>query len=169
MNLTIKPITTTLPERDRIFFLYHNAFPRQERFPDFLIHRWLKRRRIEGLAYYKGDTFLGFSFSVVQGDMVFLQYLAILPEAQGQGAGTSALVALKERYPGCRIFLDVEKLDDSAENAEQRRQRMNFYLRNGFFETGIPFKMRGVEYSVLSTDPEFSQEDLDSFWKSISP
>ncbi len=50
------------------------------------------------------------------------------------------------------IVLNVEPLDSSADNHEQRERRIAFYARHGICETGYEFSMDGVPYSVLASN-----------------
>lgn len=43
---------------------------------------------------------------------------------------------MKKQYAGYQIVLDMEAIDDEAENIEQRKARKSFYLCNGYHETG---------------------------------
>ena len=46
-------------------------------------------------------------------------------------------LALKAEYPQKKQVVDFEMLDETAENSRQREKRRNFYLRNGYKETGF--------------------------------
>ena len=48
-----------------------------------------------------------------------------------------------------RIVLDMEQLDDQADNAQERRSRRDFYIRNGFKGTGYWYRFFHVDYELL--------------------
>ena len=75
--------------------------------------------------------------------------------------------SIKALYPDRTIILDVEKADDSADNARQRRRRIEFYRRNGFYETDQTFAMRGVRYRIMSTKADFTEKDYKAFWQNM--
>ena len=53
-----------------------------------------------------------------------------------------------------QIILDFEIIDESAENLEQRIRRKNFYLRNGFHETGRFTLLNGYRFEVVCNKQE---------------
>jgi len=53
--------------------------------------------------------------------------------------------------------------DENAANNEQRKRRREFYLRNGFKETGHGLKYFGVDYEIMST----GKFDLQTFQKML--
>ena len=50
------------------------------------------------------------------------------------------------------IVLNVESLDSTADNREQRKRRIAFYGRHGICETVYGFLSDGVAYSVLTSN-----------------
>ena len=58
-------------------------------------------------------------------------------------------------------------LDDSANNSVQRERRRNFYLRNGYKETGFFLSYLGVDYEVFCMDDDFDQETFKAMMKTI--
>ena len=54
----------------------------------------------------------------------------------------------------------MEAIDDEAENIEQRKARISFYLCNGYHETGYYLDYNDLIMEVLCTDEEL---DADSF------
>ena len=66
---------------------------------------------------------------------VFVLYLAINAKIQSKGYGSEIIKWLKE-YAGQRtIVLNVEPIDDTAINAQQRQKRIAFYKKQGIVET----------------------------------
>jgi len=54
--------------------------------------------------------------------------------------------------------VDLEMLDETAENREQRENRRAFYLRNGYQPTGHFLSYFGVDYKILRMDETFDFE-----------
>lgn len=54
------------------------------------------------------------------------------------------------------MILNVEPLDDAAPNAAERINRMRFYEKNGFFDTGYNVAEVGGIFRVLSTEPKLN-------------
>ena len=62
--------------------------------------------------------------------------------------------------PGKKIVLLIERLDDQAQNREQRVARRRFYLKNGFTSSDIFIEGVSGELEVLNYRGKVSQEDL---------
>ena len=52
----------------------------------------------------------------------------------------------------CRLVLNIEALDESSDNNDERIRRREFYVKNGFFGAGYNVK----EYSVIYENMCFS-------------
>ena len=55
---------------------------------------------------------------------------------------------LKEEYQNETIFFEIEILDQNADNYHERKRRKDFYLRNGFKESGYGYYFY-VDYEVM--------------------
>ena len=75
--------------------------------------------------------------------------------------------ALKSKYPKKKLVVDFEMLDDHADNSEQRKKRRNFYLQNGYKETGFFVSYMGVDYEVFCMDDDFDPDDFKEMMKTI--
>lgn len=165
--LTVKVISKKLSDYKRIKNLYKSAFPAKERFPSFVLQIMIVFQVIEALAFYDEERLCGFSYLIVQDETIFITYLAVDDEMRGKGYGSEILSCIKSRYPDQTIILDVEELDEQAENSEQRIRRVDFYKKNGFYQTAQYVTMRGIRYEIMSTDAAFTKEDYDSFWDDV--
>ncbi len=145
--------------------LQKRAFPKEEQYPFWVLRFMAMRSGVDYLAFYDEDLFCGLSYTSSTRDMMYVLYLAVNDAIRSKGYGTEILNFLKEKSQGKAIILNVEPLDEQAENYEQRKRRMEFYYRNGFHDTG--FRMMDVtgEYSILSTSEHFS---IDDYKKAIS-
>ena len=75
---------------------------------------------------------------------VHCNYLAVSKEYQDKGHGSSILSWVKENYPGKSLVVDIEELDDTADNWENRIRRKSFYEKNGFTQGDYVFDWEGV-------------------------
>lgn len=159
------------PQVDRIHRLYKEAFPPEERKPFLLIRRKCWEGVTEMLSIEdENGTFLGLAITMLDGDIVLLDYFAIDPGCREGGVGSAALVLLKERYEAKRFLLEIEntamesiapaaakgfgngRQKESPEQIQKLRlRRKSFYLRNGM--TPLPFLVNlfGVDMEVLSS------------------
>ncbi len=114
---------------------------------------FLSYRRDMGIyGFYEGDTLCGFTSMAVTEKVLFVLFFAVPEEKRGQGYGSAILSLLKRTYPGREIVLNVELLDPTADNYAQRLQRMRFYSKNGFYDTGYDIDEVGGTFRVLSTN-----------------
>ena len=63
------------------------------------------------------------------------------------------------------IILNVEKQDQSAENNTQRVQRITFYEKNGFYQSGFDLCIEGTDYPVFSTNVVSDKKEFGNIIK----
>ena len=132
--------------------LYRAAFPKEERVPLGLLRLLTLRRGVDLICYCEGETFCGFTYTVTDGNVVFVLFFAVDEALRGRGYGSSILKLLREKNPGKTVILNVEPLDPNAENAEERVRRVRFYENNGFFDTGYDIDEIGGTFRVFATE-----------------
>lgn len=132
--------------------LYRAAFPKEERVPLGLLRLLTLRRGVDLICYREGETFCGFTYTVTDGNVVFVLFFAVDEALRGRGYGSSILKLLWEKNPGKTVILNVEPLDPNAENAEERVRRVRFYENNGFFDTGYDIDEIGGTFRVFATE-----------------
>lgn len=146
--------------------LYLESFPEIERKP----FAFMLQKRAEGEMEFlalegKEGMFQGLAFMVLCEDMVLLDYFAIASSEREKGLGSEALKLLKEYYRGRRFLLEIECLDAEAENAEQRKRRKAFYLRNGMKPMPFLVNLFGVEMEVLTCDCEVAYDEYHRLYE----
>lgn len=154
------PITDQFEDIAKVDALALEAFPPEEYLsPRKMIHM-SKDDGFDFLALYEEEVFAGFMTVMTYKQLSYLFFLAVDRKNRSKGLGTEAIKLLKARYPNKTQVVDMEMLDDHAENREQRERRRAFYLRNGYRATGQYLSYLGVDYEVLCMDGEF---DTDTF------
>lgn len=125
------------------------AFPDCERVSinEFFIME--QKSNAEFLVIYDKETPVGFILTVKNEECAYLFFLAINKNKRSNGYGGKALKALAERYANLQIILDFEEIDQTADNFLQRIKRKDFYLKNGFHETGRYTLMNSVRFEVV--------------------
>lgn len=142
-----------VPEKAAVKQLYHSAFPKEEQMPWWLLRLISLRRDMGITAYYSDGAFCGMTVTVGTEQYLFVLFFAVADDCRGQGYGSEILTVLQRENPNRPIVLNVEPLDESAENAAQRVMRMRFYERNGFYDTGYNIDEVGGTFRVLSNRP----------------
>lgn len=148
-------------------FLALEAFPPEEYLAPKELVRMSQEDHYDFLALMEGTTFVGFIVTKTFENMVYLFFLAIDPTHRSGGYGSQAIQILKGLYPGKQQVVDFEMLDNEAPNNDQRTRRRNFYLRNGYQETGLFLSYLGVDYEVFCMDDDFQVNTFKELMKTI--
>ena len=156
--MKLKKITTAFPEMEHLNALAREAFPPEEHIPPEELIRMSQGSSMDFRALYDDTKFIGFIVAVTFKTMAYLFFLAIDSSCRSHGYGSKALSLFAEQYPGCMHVVDMEMPEDTAPNVEQRISRKNFYLRNGYKETGQYLTYRGTSFEVLCLEDHFNIE-----------
>ena len=133
--------------KDKIKNLYIKAFPKEERFPFWILEECSKEKNSDLYAVSDNDIFIGMCYIVNCDNAYYLMYLAVQDELRNKNYGSKILKDLKEKYKN--LFLSIDKPID-----EISIKRKEFYLRNGFYDANIYYEDTGVWYEVLCTNNE---------------
>ena len=144
---------------DAVKALYLEAFPKRERKPFFVLRRSVRRGAVQLLTAVEGETLLGFAAVIPHRDMVMVDYLAVSGQVRSRGTGSRLMEAVCSRFPGQRVVLLIERLDDGAENREQRIARRKFYLKNGFTSSDIFISGTSGEMEIMNYGGRVSPAD----------
>ncbi len=156
---TVRPVEKGDSAYAQVAALYKDAFPFKERFSLLTLRLVARKKEVDFLAYFdatsEDEQLIGLSYTIAAGDYLYILYLAVNKELRGGGWGTRILESLKQRFPHKQLVLEIEPLDKSANNYEQRLSRLGFYERNGFKRVGYDFFEGRVRYTVLATGDSF--------------
>lgn len=139
--------------------LYERAFPKSEKYPLIMLQLLTCRSGIDAHAFFDEGEFVGMIYTVASEKMVFVLYLAVNDAIRSKGYGTKIVEWLKKRAGSRTIGLNIEPVDSTAENAEQRARRASFYERNGIVDTGYRLAAQGQIYAVYSSAQPFVPEN----------
>lgn len=165
--MELRKVTSDFPDMDRLNKLAQDAFPPEEYLAPIKILELSRKTELDFWGLYDNDTFIGFCVIVRHRTMVYLFFLAITPENRSKGYGSSILSLLSEIYKSCQFTVDFEMVDNSAFNYNQRIRRKEFYLRNGFKETGLFLTYFGVSYEVLCMNRDFDIQMFKEMLRSL--
>ena len=132
--------------------LYLNSFPKEERFPFWILEECSKENNSVLYGIIDNDKLIGMCYLVNCSNAYYLMYLAVVPDLRSQNYGSRILMDLKEKYKV--LFLSI---DSPVDNISVRRK--NFYLKNGFHETNKYYEDNGVCYEILCTDDKYEIND----------
>ena len=147
----------------QLYGLYDKAFPEQEKKPLQIMENLVADNRMEMLAMVDEDEFVGLAINLIDAEQnrALLDYYAIVPEKRNGGYGSKGLEVLLDRFKNQKYIFEIETQDEKAENAEERKRRKAFYLRNGLKETGLFVNAYNTDFEILTPDGELT------FWEYV--
>ena len=144
-------LTTSTKKLKNVKSLYASAFPKSERLPYFILKACSLIKGVDFTEYYHNGTFCGFTYTVETDYTLYVFYFAIPENLRGKGYGTAILTHVKNAYPNKTITLNIEPIDETSSNYEERVKRLAFYNRNGFVDSGYTVYDVGGGFTVLHT------------------
>lgn len=152
--------------RKEVKRLYITAFPKEERAPFSLLMHRVNNGRDSFYAVEDNGEFVGLVYTIRKEKLLYVFFLAVAEEKRGMGYGTRILHCIKRLNPGCVISLMIEDTEDtSADNYEQRINRLGFYQANGFKQLHVKINEAGVGYELLGTEAFVTQADFLALMK----
>lgn len=139
--------------------IYLEAFPKRERKPFEVLRRSVKRGRVQIFTAMEGDLLMGFTAVIPFQNMVMVDYLAVSGKIRSKGTGSYMMQEICRQYAGKKIVLLIERLDDQADNKEQRIARRRFYLKNGLTSSDLFITGAGGEMEVLNYGEKVTGEE----------
>ena len=112
--------------------IYLEAFPKRERKPYFVLRRSVRKKKAIVMTAVDGEQMLGFAVLIPYKDMVMVDYLAVSSKIRSKGTGSYMIQNIRSWFSDKKVVLLIERVDEEAENKEQRSSRRRFYLKNGF-------------------------------------
>ncbi len=154
--MELHPITPQ--ERPALRQLYRRAFPACERKSWSALERLQKEGKADLLTVTEDGATRGILVMLPTPSLVLGDFLAIFPHQRNGGIGTKVLQAVRERYAGRPICLEIEDPEESgADNAALRLRRRNFYLRGGMVPIA-KMHIYDTDMELLATDASVTYE-----------
>ena len=167
MKLNTEEVTKESRFWQQINFLAKEAFPPEEYLaPDELVELSMADS-FDFLALTDDETFIGFMVVQTHKNLAYLFFLAIDSSFRGKGYGSRAIETLQLLYPGKKQVVDFEMQDEAAPNNAQRIKRRQFYLKNGYRETGLFLSYLGVDYEVFCMGSDFEPQEFKDMMKEL--
>ena len=145
--------------------LYKESFPDSERKPYYLMLYLKHKGKMELYELSDNDVFCGLFVTVVCGELVLVDYLAVSPELQGRGIGSETINIARNMYFGKKLFLEIESTLKPCDDLDNRLKRKRFYIKNGLTPCDFVVELFGVEMEVMSFGEKV---DFDEYIKLYS-
>ncbi len=163
-----KQITVDFLDLEQVKVLAKAAFPPEGSSGSENLIRMAKGSDADFWGLYSENSLVGFMVICIFGDMCYLFFLSADSRLRSGGYGDQALHLISELYPDKCHVVDVEMIDPSASNSEDRISRKAFYTRAGYTSTGKFFTNLGVNYEILSKGEGFDFEDFKEMMKNLN-
>lgn len=145
--------------------IYMEAFPKRERKPYFILRHSVRKGKAMIMTACEEGKLLGFTVLIPYKDMVMVDYLAVSSKIRSRGTGSRLMEEVCARFPDKKIVLLIERLNDAADNREQRIARRRFYLKNGFTSSELMINGASGEMEVMNFGGKVSGADYMSLQK----
>ena len=166
--MTTKKISRKLDDYKKIRELFDTSFPEEERTPMWILELISHRKNVEFLAYYDEGKLCGVSCTFFDKKNVFVLYLAVNSTVRSKGYGSQILQSIKNLSEGKPVYVVIEPVIKNCANFEQRTKRLNFYSKNGFFQTRFIMQDSSGQYQVLCTQKDIMQDEYSRALKKLS-
>ncbi len=148
--------------------IYFDSFPKNERIPFPMMVAMSKLWHTEFLGFYDGDTLCGFAYFAHNNKIVFVMFLAVDRTLRSKGYGSAILRKIQNKYPDKKIIISIEPCDKNVPDIELRTRRKDFYMRNGYKETGYMMKLNGIVQEIIITNGGFNKNQFRIFLHCIA-
>ena len=154
MALLIQKVSSDFQNIDQLSKLNREAFPKEERMEIHEMLLLIEKHKLEVSAIYDDDIFIGFYALHVRKPIAYIFFIAVDESKRSQGYGSQMIQAMTQQYHNFQIVLDMEAMDEHADNSQQRKKRKEFYLRNGFHETGYYLMFHQILMEIVCNKDE---------------
>ena len=152
--------------------LYNEAFPEKERiigtFDDFINQVNTDKRFELNLIYAVPlddgtNQLVAFSYNLVEEDYFYGIFVAIKKEYRTKGYGKKIINYFKgNQAKNKHFFLCAEKVEDTAENKQQRINRQAFFHKLGFSVVESDIVINGVSFDFYSLN-KVTHDEVDRY------
>ena len=157
----------SMPELHQIYDQQlHDDFPDNERrsFQNMLDYH--EKGLYEAWAKYEDGICLAYSCFLGNQDGLIMDYFAVNKAYRNRGIGSAFLKECLAQYPDTLILIESEK-DDGLDPLKKRR--LDFYLKNGLYHTGVNIWLYYVDYAILANQMATSQQILAIYQRLYDP
>lgn len=160
MDLEIIKLEADNKERKFFEQINDEAFPISERLSFDEIFDFASNTNTDVIGIYDEENPVGFAVILKNAECGYIYFIAIDHRVRSKGYGSVAIQKIMKVYSELQLVLDFEIIDEKSENNEQRVRRKNFYLRNGFHETGNYTMLRDERFEVVCNGGKLNKTAL---------
>ena len=165
MTINFRTLSKKDENYSNVFDLYEKAFSDAQRVPPQILRYRMRNGKAGFNIIYEHDNWIGFIYNVEYMDIVFVQFFAISELCRSRGYGSKVMDLMRELHSGKRIVLNIEELDEKAQNHQQRIKRKAFYEKNGFKPSGYIVKESAQRLEMLVQGGAVSKQEIEKMYK----
>lgn len=162
-EIQLRLVLQDSPDKSKLEMINEESFPVNERNSIDDLFDSGRDGNLDIIGIYDDNEIVGFFAVRKFGKIRYMAYFAVCSCKRSMGIGSKALQLLKEFYPDCQIVNEFEAPDNSCQNNNIRLRRRDFYLRNGFFETGWYSYYDETEFEITCSESVFNKQEFDRF------
>ena len=163
-TLSAIKVTSGSPEAAYARQLYEEAFPEIERCSFEALTDCTRSGKADFFVYRDHGENVGFCIVLLPGNYAYGLFAAINRDSWNRGYGSQLVQTVIQTYPDRTVVLDIEPVDETAENHEERKRRLRFFEKNGFHDTGYEMRDESGPYRILSNAEGFDPEGFAESW-----
>lgn len=163
MDLRVEKVARSQQKND-IKDIYTASFPKEDRMPFGMMLMMSYLWNTEFLSFYDGDILCGFVYMATIKKLTFIMFFAVDENLRSKGYGSLILNKVQSMYAKHKIIISIEPCDQEAVDIDQRVRRKNFYIRNGYKETGYCIKLGGKEQEIIIKNGVFDKREFLLFF-----
>ncbi len=161
MELTVEKVYRSKRKKE-IKDIYFSSFEKKDRMPFFMMIGMSLLWNTEFYAFYDEDILCGFIYMATIHRMSFVMFFAVDEKLRSKGYGSRILEKTQMLHPNNKIIITIEPCDEETEDVSLRIRRKNFYMRNGFKETGYYIKL-GKRQEIIIKNGNFRKWQFSVF------
>ena len=167
MCINLRPLTQYDDNYLRVIELYKKAFTTARHIPTWFLRCKLRNGKEGFNVLYSDHTWIGLIYTTEHEDIVLIHFLAISEAYRSGGYGSKVMDSMKITHAGKRVVLNIEILDERADNYQQRVKRKAFYKKNGFRSSGYIVQEPGEKLEMLIFGGSISKEEIEAMYKHL--
>ena len=149
----------------RLYRLYLQAFPPAERKPFSRITGMYREGKADVWCVESDGHFAGLATTVNGGDLILLDYFAVVKRHRGKGTGSAAMARMQQIYGSKGFFVEIESTKEDAPNLAQRQKRKRFYEAAGMEPMEVYADVFGVQMELLGSRCRLDFDGYQAFYR----
>ena len=148
--------------------IYLSSFKKEDRFANFKLLLNLALKRTNMYVAILEDEVVAFIYIINDERKRFILYLAVKEKCRNIKIGTNLLNWYLNNNKDKDIFLNIDEVSDKFDDSIDRKRRLDFYQKNGFYLTDYLSVNEDFKGNVLSNKKEFNIDEYKLLDKKIA-